>query len=149
MHTFNKYSCEKITLIEISGVEGPISSKTDKHRSRAATDPTQPNLRQVHLIHSDLFDELAEKDFLVVSGAMGENITTRKIDLLRLPKNTILEIGSSAEIQITGLRNPCSRLESIKKGLMNAFLDKDEQGNLIQNAGIMAIVLQGEDVLRI
>ena len=149
MHTFNKYSCEKITLIEISGVEGPISSKTDKHRSRAATDPTQPNLRQVHLIHSELFDELAEKDFLVVSGAMGENITTRKIDLLRLPKNTIIEIGAKAEIQITGLRNPCSRLESIKKGLMNAFLDKDEQGNLIQNAGIMAIVLQGEDVLRI
>ena len=103
-------------------------------------------MRQVHLIHSDLFDELAEKDFLVVSGAMGENITTRKIDLLNLPKNTILKIGAKAEIQVTGLRNPCSQLESIKKGLMNAVLDKDEQGNLIRKAGIMGIVLHGGDV---
>ena len=103
-------------------------------------------MRQVHLIHSDLFDELAEKDFLVVSGAMGENITTRKIDLLRLPKNTILEIGSSAEIQITGLRTPCSRLESIKTGLKQAVRDQDEEGNIIRKAGIMSIVLQGGDV---
>ncbi len=146
-HTFNKYNCEKFTLIDGLGVEDDAhSGKTVKHRSRVAQDPTQPNLRQVHLIHSELFDELAEKDFLVVPGAMGENITTRGIDLLNLPKNTILKIGAKAEIQVTGLRNPCSQLESIKKGLMNAVLDKDEQGNLIRKAGIMGIVLQGGDV---
>ena len=146
-HTFNKYNCEKITLVEGLGIEGDAhSGKTVKHRSRVATDPTQPNLRQVHLIHAELFDELAEKDFAVVPGAMGENITTRGIDMLNLPKNTILKIGASAKIQITGLRNPCSQLESIKKGLMNAVLDKDEQGNLIRKAGIMSIVLQGGDI---
>ena len=122
------------------------SSKTVKHRSRVATDPTQPNLRHVHLIHSDLFDELAEKDFLVVPGAMSENITTRKIDLLRLPKNTILKIGSSAEIQVTGLRNPCSQLDSIKTGLKQAVRDQDEEGYIIRKAGIMSIVLQGGDI---
>ncbi|MBK7683618.1 MAG: MOSC domain-containing protein [Bacteroidetes bacterium] len=146
-HTFNKYNCEKIKLLEGLGVEGDAhSGKTVKHRSRVAADPMQPNLRQVHLIHSELFDELAQKDFVVVPGAMGENITTQGIDLLNLPKNTILKIGTSAAIQITGLRNPCSQLESIKKGLMNAVLDKDDQGNLIRKAGIMGIVLQGGDV---
>jgi MOSC domain-containing protein YiiM len=146
-HTFNKYSCDKITLLEGLGVAGDAhSGKTVKHRSRVAADPTQPNLRQVHLIHSELFDELAEKDFAVVPGAMGENITTRGIDLLTLPKNTILKIGTSAAIQITGLRNPCSQLESIQKGLMKAVLDQDEQGNIIRKAGIMSIVLQGGDI---
>lgn len=143
-HTFNKFNCEKITLIEGLGVEGDAhAGKTVKHRSRVAADPTQPNLRQVHLIHSELFDELVEKDFIVTPGAMGENITTQGIDLLNLPKNTILKIGTSAAIQITGLRNPCSQLETIKTGLMKAVLDKDDQGNLIRKAGIMGIVLQG------
>lgn len=146
-HTFNKYNCEKFTLVEGLGVEGDAhSGKTVKHRSRVAADPTQPNLRQVHLIHSELFDELAQKDFIVVPGAMGENITTQGIDLLNLPKNTILKIGVSAEIQITGLRNPCSQLDSIKVGLKHAVLDQDEEGNLIRKAGIMGIVLHGGDV---
>ena len=143
-HTFNKYNCEKITLIEGLGIEGDAhSGKTVKHRSRVAADPTQPNLRQVHLIHSELFDELALKDFVVVPGAMGENITTRGIDLLNLPKNTILKIGASTAIQITGLRNPCSQLDSIKPGLKQAVLDQDEDGNLIRKSGIMGIVLHG------
>jgi MOSC domain-containing protein YiiM len=143
-HTFQKFNCEKITLIEGLGVEGDAHlGKTVKHRSRVAADPTQPNLRQVHLIHSELFDELVEKDFIVTPGAMGENITTKGIDLLNLPKDTILKIGASTAIQITGLRNPCSQLETIKTGLMKAVLDKDDQGNLIRKAGIMGVVLQG------
>ncbi|MBK9637588.1 MAG: MOSC domain-containing protein [Bacteroidetes bacterium] len=146
-HTFQKFNCEQITLIEGLGIVGDAhSGKTVKHRSRVAADPTQPNLRQVHLIHSELFDELAEKDFLVTPGAMGENITTQGIDLLSLPKNTVLKIGASAAIQITGLRNPCSQLDSIKTGLKYAVLDKDEEGNLIRKAGIMGIVLLGGDV---
>lgn len=146
-HTFHKFNCEQIKLIEDLGVEGDAhAGKTVKHRSRVAQNPLQPNLRQVHLIHSELFDELAEKDFMVTPGAMGENITTKGIDLLNLPKNTILKIGANAAIQITGLRNPCSQLESIKKGLMKAVLDYDEQGNLIRKSGIMGIVLQSGDV---
>jgi hypothetical protein len=146
-HTFQKFNCGHIKLIEGIGVEGDAhAGKTVKHRSRVAADPTQPNLRQVHLIHAELFDELAERDFKVDPGNMGENITTRGIDLLNLPKNTILKIGESATIQITGLRNPCAQLESIKKGLMEAVLDYDDQGNLIRKAGIMSIVLNGGDV---
>jgi len=146
-HTFNKYNCEKISLLQGLGVDGDAHlGKTVKHRSRISKDPLQPNLRQVHLIHSELFDELAEKNFFVAPGDMGENITTQGIDLLNLPRHAILKIGASAAIQITGLRNPCSQLESIKKGLMKAVLDQDEHGNLIRKAGIMGIVLQGGDV---
>ena len=120
--------------------------ETVKHRSRVAKDPSQPNLRQVHLIHSELFEEVAEKGFKVSPGQMGENISTRGIDLLALPTNTILKIGAEAEIQITGLRNPCSQIDSIQEGLMKAVLDKDEEGNLIRKAGIMGIVLQGGEI---
>jgi len=114
-----------------------------KHRSRVAKDPNQPNLRQVHLIHSELFEELSEKGFQVIPGQMGENITTQEIDLLGLPKDAILLIGETAKIQITGLRNPCNQIDSIKKGLMKAVLDKDEEGNLIRKSGIMGVVLEG------
>lgn len=146
-HTFHKFKCEKIKLIEGFGIEGDAhSGKTVKHRSRVAQNPLQPNLRQVHLIHSELFDELAEKGFIITPGAMGENITSKGIDLLNLPKNTILKIGTNAIVQITGLRNPCLQLESIQKGLMKAVLDKDKQGNLIRKSGIMGIVLKGGDV---
>lgn len=146
-HTFHKFNSERVTLLEGLGVAGDAHlGKTVKHRSRVASDPSQPNLRQVHLIHAELFDELGRKGFLVVPGAMGENITTQGIDLLSLPKNTILKIGSAAVIQITGLRNPCVQLESIQKGLMAAVLDKDEAGNLIRKAGIMGVVLKSGEI---
>ncbi len=143
-HTFNKYNCECINLLKGLGVEGDAhQGKTVKHRSRVAADPTQPNLRQVHLIHAELFAELAEKGFAVKDGELGENITTVGVDLLGLPRDTILKIGAEAQIQITGLRNPCIQIDSIQEGLMNAVLDKDEEGNLIRKAGIMGIVLEG------
>jgi len=145
-HTFNKYNCEQITLIEGLGIKGDAHQGVFvKHRSRVKKNPTTPNLRQVHLIHSELFDELSEKGFKVVPGQMGENITTAGIDLLKLPKDTLLKIGT-AEIVITGLRNPCSQLESIQKGLMKALLDKDQHGNLIRKAGIMGTVQSGGDI---
>ena len=126
------------------GIEGDAHmGKTVIHRSRVAKDPSQPNLRQVHLIHSELHDELKGLGFKIKAGEMGENITTKGIDLLSLPKDTILNIGKNARIQITGLRNPCNQLNLFKKGLMNAVLDKDENGDLIRKAGIMGIVLEG------
>ena len=145
-HSFHKYACEHITLLKGLGVEGDAHmGKTVKHRSRVRRDPSQPNLRQVHLIHAELFEELAEKGFTVTDGQMGENITTRGLDLLGLPTNTILHIGE-AQIQVTGLRNPCNQINGIQDGLMNAVLDKDEQGNLIRKSGIMGIVLEGGDI---
>ena len=147
-HTFSKYNCDKIVLLKGLGVEGDAHmGKKVKHRSRVVKDPNQPNLRQVHLIHSELFDELTVKGFDVNDGDIGENITTKGIELLALPKDTILKIGETAKIQITGLRNPCSQLDSIKSGLMKAVLDKDDDGNLIRKSGVMGIVLEGGDVV--
>lgn len=146
-HTFSKNRCDKIVLLKGLGVQGDAHmGEKVKHRSRVAKDPNQPNLRQIHLIHSELFDDLSKKGFQVKEGQMGENITTRGIDLLKLPRDTILSIGLHSKIKITGLRNPCIQIDSIHSGLMNAVLDKDEDGNLIRKAGIMGIVLEGGEV---
>ena len=131
-----------IKLLTGLGVEGDAHmGVTVKHRSRVAADPTQPNLRQVHLIHSELHEELLARGFTVKAGQMGENITTRGIDLLGLPKGTKMFLGETALLEITGLRNPCLQLEGLQTGLMEAVLDHDENGNLIRKAGIMGIVL--------
>ena len=117
-----------------------------KHRSRVARDPTQPNLRQVHLIHAELLDELNAGGFNVKPGDLGENITTRGLDLLALPAGARLLIGA-AVIELTGLRNPCIQLDRFQQGLMQATLDRDAAGNLIRKAGVMGVVLVGGDVL--
>ncbi len=141
-HTMSKPVQTSIHLLAGLGVENDAHcGVTVKHRSRVAQDPTQPNLRQVHLIHSELHDTLAAQGFNVVAGQMGENITTRGIDLLALPKGTKLFIGENAVVEITGLRNPCVQLNGIQSGLMNAVLDKDAEGHLIRKAGIMGIVI--------
>jgi MOSC domain-containing protein YiiM len=142
-----KVARSSIRLIEGIGVEGDAhSGETVKHRSRVRRDPTQPNLRQVHLLHSELHDELRKSGFDVHSGVMGENITTRSIDLLDLPTGTKLRIGAEAVVRVTGLRNPCTQLNGIQEGLMNAALDRDGDGNLIRKAGVMAVVLSGGEV---
>lgn len=148
-HTMSKNNMETIKLLADLGVEDDAHMGTTvKHRSRVDQDPTQPNLRQVHLIHSELHDELATKGFVISEGQMGENITTKGIDLLSLPKGTKLKIGEEAIVEITGLRNPCHQLEGIQKGLMKAVLSHDEHGNLIRKAGIMGIVLASGEVKR-
>ncbi len=143
-HTFQKFSSKSITLLKGLGVQGDAHMGTTvKHRSRVAHDPSQPNLRQVHLIHTELHEELKAKGFEVAAGDMGENITTEGLVLLDLPKGSILSIGTTAKVEVTGLRNPCKQLETIKKGLMKALLGKDSNGELIRKAGIMGIVLEG------
>lgn len=140
-HSLQKWPQDEIQLLAGLGVAGDAHmGVTIKHRSRVAQDPSQPNLRQVHLIHSELHQELQAKGFQIVAGAMGENITTEGLDLLGLPKDTILKIGDTAQVKITGLRNPCSQLDGIQQGLMKAVLDKDADGNLIRKSGIMGIV---------
>jgi MOSC domain-containing protein YiiM len=146
-HSFSKTPALSIRLVAGLGVEGDAhAGETVKHRSRVAKDPTQPNLRQVHLIHAELLEELNAKGFSVKPGDMGENITTRGIDLLALPTGTRLLIGA-AVIQLTGLRNPCVQLDRFRQGLMQATLDRDAAGNLIRKAGVMSVVLVGGDVL--
>lgn len=140
-HGFSKPVCSQIRLLEGLGVEGDAHlGKTVKHRSRVAADPTQPNLRQVHLIHEELHLELVGKGFKVTPGTMGENITTCGIDLLGLPQGTILHLGDQAKITVTGLRNPCKQLDDYQPGLLKAVLDRTETGELIRKAGIMAVV---------
>jgi MOSC domain-containing protein YiiM len=146
-HTMSKPNQECIRLIAGLGVEGDAHhGETVKHRSRVARDPTQPNLRQVHLIHAELHDELRAAGFEIAAGQMGENITTRGVDLLGLPTGTRLRLGSTAVVEITGLRNPCAQLDGLQKGLMAATLGRDEHGNLIRKAGVMAVVLTSGDI---
>lgn len=147
-HKFSKAIEQGILLRTGLGVEGDAhSGKTVQHLSRIARDPTTPNLRQVHLIHVELFGELAEKGFIVNPGELGENITTRGVDLLGLPRGTRLHIGNSAIVELTGLRNPCAQIDRFQPGLLKAVLDRDVEGNLVRKTGVMGIVLADGVVL--
>ncbi|MEL6899553.1 MAG: MOSC domain-containing protein [Cyanobacteria bacterium J06606_4] len=146
-HTFAKVNQDSIQLLAGLGVQGDSHmGKTVQHRSRVADNPSQPNLRQVHLIHAELHDELQVAGFTVSAGQMGENITTRDINLLDLPAGTKLHLGDQAVVEVTGLRNPCAQLDNFQEGLMAAVLDRDESGNLVRKAGVMAIVAVGGEV---
>ena len=142
-HGLGKTTGSTIMLITGQGVEGDAHrGVTVKHRSRVAKDPSQPNLRQVHLIHAELLDELASKGFEVIAGQLGENILTKGIDLLALLTGTLLVFPSGAQIKITGLRNPCHQINGHTPGLMDALLDKADDGSLIRKSGVMAVVLE-------
>lgn len=146
-HTFTKPNQESIQLLTGLGIKGDAHmGETVKHRSRVAVDPSQPNLRQVHLIHAELHDELRAAGFVVSAGQMGENITTRSVDLLSLPTGTRLHLGDTAVVELTGLRNPCAQLNRFQSGLMAAVLGRDEHGKLIRKAGVMGIVVAGGEV---
>jgi MOSC domain-containing protein YiiM len=146
-HSFSKPNQASITLIPGEGVEGDAHRGTKvQHLFVMRHDPERPNLRQVHLIHSELHDALRDAGFEVDAGQMGENITTRGLDILALPTGTRLRLGESAMIEITGLRSPCVQLDRFRPGLKNAVLDHDAQGELIRKAGVMSIVLTGGDV---
>ncbi len=146
-HDFTKPRVDRIRLIAGEGVEGDAHrGVTVKHRSRVAKDPTQANLRQVHLLHAELHDELRARGFDVDAGAMGENVTTRGLDLLGLPAGARLRLGRDALVEITGLRNPCVQLDHYRQGLMAAVLDRDAEGRLVRKAGVMGIVLADGEV---
>lgn len=146
-HDFSKPAQDQIRLLTGLGVEGDAHlGVTVKHRSRVAQDPTQPNLRQVHLIHAELHDELNASGFTVSPGQLGENVTTRGLDLLALPVGTLLRLGEGAVVQVTGLRNPCAQINNFQPGMLAAVLDRDADGNVVRKAGIMGVVLVGGDV---
>ena len=142
IHAFSKDTASQIKLVAGLGVEGDAHcGVTVKHRSRVAQDPTQPNLRQVHLIHAELFEELAEMGFKVAPGQIGENIATRNLNLLALPVDTELHIGASAIVKLTGLRNPCEQLNQYQAGLTAAVLGRTPDGKLVRKAGVMGVVI--------
>jgi hypothetical protein len=146
-HSFSKLTVDLITLVAGLGVkEDSHFGKTVQHLSRIAKDPTLPNLRQVHLIHSEVFVEVDEKGFSVQPGDLGENITTTGVDLLGLPTGTRLHLGESVIIELTGLRNPCAQIEKFQSGLLAALLSKDADGRLVRKAGVMSVVITGGDV---
>ena len=146
-HTMRKPTRDQIRLATGLGVEGDAHrGVTVQHLSRIARDPTQPNLRQVHVIHAELHDELRAAGFHVSPGQLGENVTTRGVDLLGLPTGARLHLGDSAVIEVTGLRNPCVQLDAIQPGLMAAVLGRDQRGKLIRKAGVMGVVVSDGEI---
>ena len=146
-HSFSKEREASLRLLAGLGVEGDIHcGEQVKHHSRVAVDPTQPNLRQVHLMQSELVDELRETGFQLEPGQLGENVTSTGLDLLGLPPGTILCLGTQARIEVTGLRNPCAQIESFQRGLLSPLISRDVDGQLIRRAGIMAIVRIGGEI---
>jgi len=143
-HRFSKTPTDQITLIAGHGVDGDAhAGATVKHRSRVRWNKTAPNLRQVHLLHAELFDELAEQGYDVQPGQLGENITTRGLDLLTLPTGTLLTLGATATVEVTGLRNPCVQIDRFQDGLLTKVLLQDEDGRPIRKVGIMGVVVHG------
>jgi MOSC domain-containing protein YiiM len=143
-HRFSKQRAAELRAVEGLGIEDDAhQGVTVKHRSRVAADPTQPNLRQVHLIQSELFDELSARGFRVGPGDLGENVTTAGLDLLTLPQATLLRFSGGVVLQVTGLRNPCAQIERFQPGLLAAVLDRGPHNELIRKAGIMSIVRTG------
>ncbi|MET9114462.1 MOSC domain-containing protein [Streptomyces longwoodensis] len=143
-YSFTKPNRDSIRVLAGLGVEGDVhAGVTVKHRSRMAQDPTQPNLRQVHLIHEELFTEVGAHGYEVAPGELGENITTRGLDLLGLPVGTLLRIGDSAVLEVTGLRNPCRQIDGFQDGLLKQVVGRDEHGNVVRKAGIMSVVKEG------
>ncbi|OKJ05711.1 MOSC domain-containing protein [Kitasatospora sp. CB01950] len=146
-YSFTKPNRDAIRLLEGLGVEGDVhAGVTVKHRSRVAQDPTVPNLRQVHLIQAELFDELAEAGFAVAPGELGENVTTRGLDLLGLPVGALLHLGAEAVVEVTGLRNPCTQIDAFQHGLLKQVVGRDENGAIVRRAGIMGVVRAGGPV---
>jgi hypothetical protein len=142
-HGIGKHTQPSIRLLTGRGVEGDVHcSPTMQHRSRLPRQAADPNLRQVHLLHGELHDDLRARGFTVNAGQMGENVTTRGIDLLALPTGTRLHLGPTAVVELTGLRNPCQQLDGIQPGLMQATLRRQPDGRVLRLAGVMAIVIE-------
>lgn len=143
-HEFSKIVLPSVDLVAGVGVAGDAhSGATVQHRSRVADDPNQPNLRQVHLMHEELHEELRDAGFTVAPGSLGENVTTRGVDLLSLPVGSLLSLGDEAILAVTGLRNPCRQLDEFQRGLLPLLAYRAEDGTLVRRAGIMAVVVAG------
>lgn len=148
-HRFSKQSLEHVTLLAGLGVEGDShAGATVQHRSRVRRDPTQPNLRQIHLMHAELLERVTGLGYDVRPGALGENVTTRGVDLLGLPVGSVLHLGDRARVEITGLRNPCVQIDRFRPGLLKEMVHTADDGTVVRLAGVMGIVTAGGVVRR-
>jgi MOSC domain-containing protein YiiM len=146
-HGFSKPPCEVVRLVAGLGVEGDAHAGTTvQHRSRVRRNPSQPNLRQVHLVHAELFEEVATHGHVVRPGDLGENITTAGVDLLSLPVGTVLRLGADAEVLLTGLRNPCWQIDDFSDGLLSRVVGRDGDGRVVRKAGVMSVVRRSGEV---
>jgi MOSC domain-containing protein YiiM len=146
-HFVSKENADSIRLLEGLGVEGDAHcGPKARHLSRVRRNPDEDNRRQVHLIQSELHDELRERGFELAPGQMGENVTTRGVDLLGLPAGARLRLGGDAVVEVTGLRTPCVQLDGIQPGLMKAVLAKRPDGEVRSRTGVMGIVVAGGEV---
>lgn len=160
LHRFSKVPVDQIRLVAGVGVVGDAHAGTlIQHRSRVRRDPDQPNLRQVHLLHAELFDEARAMGYQLAAGDLGENILTAGVDLLALPTGTLLHLGD-AVLRLTGLRNPCAQINQFRPGLMKVVLTTEDgtpreepapataspharTTRVVRKAGVMAVVEQG------
>jgi len=146
-HQFSKRTGPRIRLLEGLGVEGDThSGATVKHRSRVRRNATKPNLRQVHLLQAELFAEVLEAGHRVLPGDLGENVTTSGLDLLSLPVGTLLLLGDTAEVHLTGLRNPCYQIDGFQHGLLRQVLRRDPDGSVVRRVGVMGVVRRSGEV---
>lgn len=146
-HRFSKQPCDSVELVEGLGVGGDAhAGATVQHRSRVRVDPTQPNLRQVHVLHAELFELAKENGFEIRQGDLGENLLTEHLDVLSLPQGTLLTLGADAVVRVTGLRNPCRQIDGFCAGLLKLMVSRDRTGNVERRAGIMAAVEHGGTV---
>jgi MOSC domain-containing protein YiiM len=146
-HHFSKQPRPVIRLVEGLGVEGDGHlGQTVQHLSRQRRDPGQPNLRQVHLMPTELLDEVRAAGHVVAPGDLGENVTTTGIDVFALPAGTVLRLGATAEVLVTGLRNPCRQIDDFQPGLLRQVLGRDAEGRTVRRAGIMGVVHRGGEV---
>jgi MOSC domain-containing protein YiiM len=146
-HRFSKDVVASIELVAGLGVTGDAHAGTTvQHRSRVAADPTRPNLRQVHLVGSELLAELDALGLPVAPGQLGENVTTAGLDLPALPRGTVLRLGPSAAVEVTGLRNPCAQIDAFRPGVLRVVVGRGPGGEVVRRAGVMAVVLAGGEV---
>ena len=146
-HEFSKTTVRQVRLVAGLGVEGDCHAGAQvQHRSRVRRDPTQPNLRQVHLVAAELLDELAAAGYDVTPGRLGENVTTRGVDLLGLATGTTVSLGRDALVTVTGLRNPCSQIDRFSPGLLDRLVGRADAGEVVRRAGVMGVVVLGGTV---
>jgi MOSC domain-containing protein YiiM len=142
LHTFSKRPVPEIRILAHHGVEGDAhAGEKVQHLYRVRKNPNAPNLCQVHLIAEEFLEELRTQNFPIEPGQLGENIIVRSLDLCSLSVGATLRLGSDALIEITGLRDPCNQLNTLRPGLMKACLARSLDGTLIRKAGVMAIAL--------
>ena len=142
-HGFSKEVQTSITLLAGRGVEGDAhAGETVQHLYRVKLDPTAPNLAQVHFLHAELLDEMGPQGYALAPGAMGENVLTQGLDLLGMPTGALFRIGE-AVVEISGIRDPCKKIDALGKGLTKRLFDRAADGMLMRKAGIMGVVRQG------